>query len=716
MGDSGTWSVSTIVAAIGSPTLEACAAYCLSHCLRCAFVSFHRRNDDCSWYTRCDTLLWQFKGQEYRTLQVRPVFASPPPPPPQWETPVGARVGYCALMGPDEGDCDNGEQGSWPLVVSPSQCIAQCASCSRCHYISISTSPVLPRNQARMGQGLGVPPLPHWWRCRWYTSCDMDDLRQTPPSHSAFVSLEAPPPLHTAPIALTTSPAAGLVTLSSPSHAPPVTSTTTSTTTGRSALRVAIATVFGVSSKWRKTGGGDPTCALLQWCQNVRRLEAALPPMWDVRRLVLTRSSAARLERLHGCDIERVQIDDAFDGACRCQMPRKPSLVYTHPVPRNPMVWYALTLTPIPRSTPPNGMACAPTSDAGLARACVRTLTPHDSRPLQPGVSYTLHASHFFKRVNLWKWVLLSLRRFDVILYADADLEVMPLAEQPPDSIGVAWREAMRALVSSDHVQLVGGPDPIAPLNGGLLLLKPSLRLYHLGISLLSQCSFNTTHGWELRGPPTSLDARPHLLRHMLGKHMAQRRQTAHLSDRLTAMWRTKAFLRDDWTFDGADTDQGLFFYVFFVRCGCGAYGRLSGGTLRHVPTARHWWATFKPWQGNIFSVAAWSHAPAAERHTHAMLAQGASADPHYLARVYDYVVREAEPSSPPSTRLRGPNVSSQPAAELSRCASSHRRVRRAIEQHVHFREIFGLWQEHQWRGEYGYAGRQPLPLLEMEV
>lgn len=63
-----------------------------------------------------------------------------------------------------------------------------------------------------------------------------------------------------------------------------------------------------------------------------------------------------------------------------------------------------------------------------------------------------------------------------------------------------------------------------------------------------------------------------------------------------------------------SDCDQGLFYYLYYVKHSIGAFGRALGGGEPHgggeahargrgvgsrlvSPLSRHWWASFKPWR-----------------------------------------------------------------------------------------------------------------------
>ena len=87
------------------------------------------------------------------------------------------------------------------------------------------------------------------------------------------------------------------------------------------------------------------------------------------------------------------------------------------------------------------------------------------------------------------KWQLLALSAFDVICFADADLELVPYAEAPLSAVGAAWVRAVSRLYASTHAMVVAEPDSIAPLNTGLMLLKPDAEIFAEGVRVLERCA-----------------------------------------------------------------------------------------------------------------------------------------------------------------------------------------------------------------------------------
>jgi hypothetical protein len=174
---------------------------------------------------------------------------------------------------------------------------------------------------------------------------------------------------------------------------------------------------------------------MVQWCQNALRLEARLPRHWRVEQLVMSRSPdlVNRLSSLSGCR----------------------------------------ALKPV----------AVPPALSNAARACVHKLRYHEDL--------------FFQGVNLHKWQLFALSAYDLLLFADVDLELVPLAEHEPSWSAAAWQRFFERFMNRPHLRIAVDPDAYSPLNGGLMLIRPSAALYDEGLGVLRACRFNTSHGWE---------------------------------------------------------------------------------------------------------------------------------------------------------------------------------------------------------------------------
>jgi hypothetical protein len=323
-GDQGAWDA----ARIGATSLDQCAAHCLASCPRCAYVSFHAGHKDCSWYSSCPKLHYSFGGNAYRSRQVRTLTSHqpPPPPPPAWVVPHSAAPGFCALMGPGLGDCSRDEQGSWPGVRSPAECVHRCRSCERCRFVSFTPANATEGVADRSG-GLRRHP-PYWWRCRWFAHCDMHDLRRSPPPTEPWqyatrrVKHEPLAPSVAAPAAAPSPSALAVTTLLEARPRRPEYGKQTGRALGE----------YG-------TYGG----ALVQWCQNARRLGRLLPAHWraataifssDVRRLNGWLEESGLLSAAACGGVQLMPVDEELRAAamtCARKVCESPSPHGSHP-------------------------------------------------------------------------------------------------------------------------------------------------------------------------------------------------------------------------------------------------------------------------------------------------------------------------------------------------------------------------------------------------
>ena len=657
--------------------LAACIHHCKTQCSRCNFVSWARLNEDtneCSWYHRCPRLHWLYGGQ-FVTVKVRAeprdaaALALPPPPPPAQLAPSGSKPGYCSLMDPSLGSCDADDQGSWAETLSAEQCVARCAGCANCNYVSVSlaaqhdartpfreethrtgtTSAVTGDTSARRAPMSAHAP--YWWRCRWYRACDLADLRQTGDAEG-YVTLAVKGPLgSTAAAASITPPQTpdetthatedkedkGAESKGAEARTPQLRRAPSSA--GPRALPqlgvVTVAARGGTRVKW----GYDVRCALTQWCLSVMRLEAALPA-WRVRRLVIVAlgQSTAWLNSSAGCALEPV--------------------------------------TPAPRLR-----------DAAASCAARVAASNYAHLALLKRTSGYVHDSAYFKEINMLKWHIFAMHEFEVILFADADLEIVPYAEAPRSLITKVWSSVLARLRVSP-AKVVADPDSDAPLNTGFMLLKPDAQIFDEGLAVMERCVYNRTVGWDAVGRPSTLRVAPLLLRSSrhrpdydpskLGNDPSS--VARDFEQRLQA---TKAYRTDSWDFTSSDCDQGLFFYLLYVKHRLGAFGRAWPRRRSVRLFGRHWWASYKPWRAYPLDDAGTLYTQ------FEMATRIRKEDPNDvadLARIYAYVVRLEAPAtlSVPDTAL----------LRSSECWQSQYNLRRAIEsQYSHFWEVEALWR-----------------------
>ena len=473
---------------------EQCAQLCVDRCAQCNYVSFapridrlgniNKQGDDCSWYHACPLPLQQsFKGAGHVTLQVRAV--PPSPPIARRLPPKGSTPGYCSLMGPTEGDCGTDDQGSF-AVSEPEECLRRCSLCQRCRYVSVSLAEDYGDDNATRW---GHPP--HWWSCRWWFECDMDDLRRSPPLHAGYATLRADRLIGMSVSPLSVSPAV---------EAAPALGGSTGKRLGR-LPRLAVTTLVEVDSGSGSGSSWQLACALVQWCQNARRLKALLVDRYEVRLVVLTTMDP----------VAAVPASD--DGSGHCQG------------------------LEVVRVAPP------------LAKAAARCGA---GRPL----GFTLN-----------KFAAFGLLDYDVVLFADLDLELLPLSEYDERKAGPMWQRGIGRFLRDKRVSLLSVPDVSSPFNAGQWLARPDAELFERGIDVLRRCQFNETHGWDLLGMRAARQA-PVL---KVGRNHGR---NVHSSTLQAGNSLIRGHLRNGWRFVCANADQGFIFAVLFIMEKRGAAAR----------------------------------------------------------------------------------------------------------------------------------------------
>jgi hypothetical protein len=341
--------------------------------------------------------------------------------------------------------------------------------------------------------------------CAWYASCNTNDLRSlwvdpaVPWVKSRTFDWQTIQIRHEIPLPML------------PRDPPPP-----------SRFHVAIATL---------SLGSKQSCAMTGWCQAAHRLKRALTTagVWRVQLVVLYGPLDAKL---------RVPMAPAT-AAC-------PDAEYV-PVSRRLQ---------------------------NLTRQCIhvdqRGTDSHGRRFIRRAVHTTMASGLLFK------WQPMSWTQYDCVLLADLDVDVLPI-EFDAGRVGERWRRALAVLTqSTPHVDsdarlgaqrgrmhgmhLVGSTDHEAPLNTGILLIRPSRALYRDGLRVLQECRFNETHGWGLVGPPQSLKLAPPRFFTMEGTG-----STSQLPLRkgswpfYTPLNDTVAYRKNFWRFIAGAEDQGFF-------------------------------------------------------------------------------------------------------------------------------------------------------------
>jgi hypothetical protein len=181
--------------------------------------------------------------------------------------------------------------------------------------------------------------------------------------------------------------------------------------------------------------------------------------------------------------------------------------------------------------------------------------------------------------VNMLKLSALALTDYDLVLYADYDINLMPTNDLRP---AVDRWATMAPTLLASRFRFVANADAMSPVNGGLWLVKPSVQALESMLRLVAACAVNGSHGWSYVGPPSSLALTP---RHVDGESLR--------SDVGDVPSRSDAYRRDDWRYVAGVTDQGFLWYWFFIRRDEGAYFRYAPNKGHLV---LHWRAWPKPW------------------------------------------------------------------------------------------------------------------------
>lgn len=207
--------------------------------------------------------------------------------------------------------------------------------------------------------------------------------------------------------------------------------------------------------------------------------------------------------------------------------------------------------------------------------------------------------------VAVLKWQLVRHEEYRLIFLSDTDLDLfdMHYAKSEADFLKhmqLAWTLGLESLISSgtrearkpaiQHddrdgtssrrrryalsarngslAQLIANPDFESPINAGAMLIQPSASSFQLGVDALRTMRWNLSHGFGQTGSPC-----------------------AGLPDKMLRAFTSNGIKRCTWNFLGANTDQGLFWYVYGVQLKAVTRSSFKGYA------AKHFWAYYKPWR-----------------------------------------------------------------------------------------------------------------------
>ncbi|KAL1511497.1 hypothetical protein AB1Y20_006295 [Prymnesium parvum] len=195
----------------------------------------------------------------------------------------------------------------------------------------------------------------------------------------------------------------------------------------------------------------------------------------------------------------------------------------------------------------------------GALLAAAQTARPPAGRSAAERQAYfhgTRHLASWNSNMllNTLKWSFVAATHAKMVVFLDLDMEPTPRVAHAAHA-AEHWASLLRCLERRNE-SFFSLSDHSTPVNTAYMIIKPNLSLYAEGVEVLwraAKGAFNSTHGWDLVGPP---------------------RSAVPPSDPSWTMLRRKRmemFTLNDWTFVCGATDQGFFFYIFRVRHTIGA-------------------------------------------------------------------------------------------------------------------------------------------------
>ena len=218
------------------------------------------------------------------------------------------------------------------------------------------------------------------------------------------------------------------------------------------------------------------------------------------------------------------------------------------------------------------------------AQGCegARTYWPEDVHDAMQGY-LKRHTHLMFVRTmahTILKLAIVSLTNYDLVFYSDLDVDTHSRWAPTNDN----WQRQLEAFVRSS-VYVAASADHSSPINTGVMLVKPREWLHQETLRVLrNNLTFERTVGFNNVGRPSTYFV--NVSRLASGGYGTGKNAADTASKRLN---RTQGYSKNEWNFVGAPIDQGLFWYLFYVR---GDYGTwTSSGGLDHF------WGPYKPWR-----------------------------------------------------------------------------------------------------------------------
>mmetsp|Transcript_67984 Transcript_67984/g.151834 ORF Transcript_67984/g.151834 Transcript_67984/m.151834 type:complete len:385 (-) Transcript_67984:224-1378(-) len=197
--------------------------------------------------------------------------------------------------------------------------------------------------------------------------------------------------------------------------------------------------------------------------------------------------------------------------------------------------------------------------------------------------------THGFSTANLLKFALFSLTRYELVLYADLDIDLAATMLTTE-----TWRLHTASLLQTPAL-FVGLFDHASPVNGGLWLARPRCPLHRDAVRLLRHGSWSAHAGFDRIGSPHEIGANRTLMRPLLEKIASG--SAASLFKVEGTLNYTQYFRWNRWDFVNGHLDQGMLWYLYFLRNPVGTWAHYVG-SARGRWHADHFWGGPKPWSG----------------------------------------------------------------------------------------------------------------------
>ena len=252
---------------------------------------------------------------------------------------------------------------------------------------------------------------------------------------------------------------------------------------------------------------------------------------------------------------------------------------------------------------------------------------------------------------TLLKWEVVNPRHYPentgVVMYLDSDVDAR-WCTSVEELERFHFKQKLAEFAVDASCALRATPDHQAPVNTGIMLLKPSYKMYREGLAMLRTRSFNLQTGFNETGPPKLA----------LNTTARAEREVA----------KARGYWANTWDFVCGDGDQGLFTTMYMARHQQFCVPRYWDKPLR----VQHFWGSDKPW-----CVPPTGHAPGRlcllRLPTRCLPSARLS---RCLAGSMSRHARNTLPSSnPTATATRGPARRIAPWSTASRAATKHSNI-----------------------------------------